>query len=168
MFEQIPIFIQAATPEFEGNEFLILLAFIGWAVWQTLSVVDRTSRKIDRFFGRSSTSHRKYREKRKHEANAFYYSQEWNELRKAVLRTYGCVCMKCGASNTVMQVDHIKPRSKYPELAWNFDNLQVLCKECNQRKGNKHSTDYRKARKARISESRPRFRDKFGLPSKRR
>ena len=38
---------------------------------------------------------------------------------------------------------HIKPRKTHPELALEFDNLQVLCADCNKRKGNKHSIDYR-------------------------
>jgi 5-methylcytosine-specific restriction endonuclease McrA len=37
---------------------------------------------------------------------------------------------------SVMHVDHIKPRRKYPHLALVFDNLQVLCHDCNHGKGN--------------------------------
>lgn len=40
-------------------------------------------------------------------------------------------------------VDHIKPRLYYPELARDINNLQVLCGRCNKEKGNKHTTDYR-------------------------
>ena len=56
--------------------------------------------------------------------------------------------MMCGRSpkthrGVVANVDHIKPRSKYPELSLVFDNLQVLCGACNKGKGNKYQTDYR-------------------------
>ena len=34
-------------------------------------------------------------------------------------------------------VDHIKPRSKYPELALEIENLRVLCRSCNSKKGGK-------------------------------
>ena len=42
-----------------------------------------------------------------------------------------------------MNVDHIKPRKKYPELALDKSNLQVLCEECNHGKGNWDETDWR-------------------------
>lgn len=55
-----------------------------------------------------------------------------------------CVC--CGASpetGAVMHVDHIKPRRKFPQLALDPDNLQVLCEECNHGKGSWDETDWR-------------------------
>lgn len=73
----------------------------------------------------------------------FYQSEEWNEVRKAILKMYGIKCMKCGATNCEMHVDHIKPRSLYPELELCLDNLQVLCKDCNMEKSNKNFIDCR-------------------------
>ncbi len=73
----------------------------------------------------------------------FYRTPEWETLRKKTLKIYGCICMKCNTKNMVMHVDHIKPRSKYPELALDFNNLQVLCKKCNEDKSNTDETDYR-------------------------
>lgn len=40
-------------------------------------------------------------------------------------------------------MDHIKPRSKYPHLELVFNNLQILCKNCNQGKSNIDETDWR-------------------------
>lgn len=54
--------------------------------------------------------------------------------------------MCCGAEpkdRRKINVDHIKPRKYFPELALVEDNLQVLCGTCNKRKGNRHQTDYR-------------------------
>jgi 5-methylcytosine-specific restriction endonuclease McrA len=69
-------------------------------------------------------------------------SSQWKALRDKVILYYGAICMKC--SNTrLINVDHIKPKSKYPELAFCFDNLQVLCWKCNKEKSNKDETDYR-------------------------
>jgi len=79
-------------------------------------------------------------------SNSALYSKEWKELRKNVLSVYGYKCMKCGvcASNTIkINVDHIKPRKFYPELTFEFTNLQVLCSKCNKIKGNKNCNDYR-------------------------
>lgn len=73
----------------------------------------------------------------------FYDSDEWQILRRAALKKYGCKCMKCGTTKEEMHVDHIKPRSKYPEFELDFSNLQVLCKTCNMKKLNIDETDYR-------------------------
>lgn len=53
--------------------------------------------------------------------------------------------MKCKATGrgVVMQVDHIKPKSRFPHLAMTFNNLQVLCRTCNILKSNNECTDYR-------------------------
>lgn len=70
----------------------------------------------------------------------------WLELKKRVYAVYGYRCMKCGTLPKNKQhsnVDHIKPRKYHPELALEFDNMQVLCGRCNKEKGNRHSVDYR-------------------------
>lgn len=76
----------------------------------------------------------------------FLQTYEWRKLRLVALKKYGTVCRCCGASpktGAVMNVDHIKPRKIYPELALSLDNLQVLCAECNHGKGNWDMTDWR-------------------------
>lgn len=76
----------------------------------------------------------------------FLESYEWRKLRYRALIRYGRRCQCCGRSPTdgvQLNVDHIKPRRKYPELALNIDNLQVLCHECNHGKGNWDETDWR-------------------------
>ena len=55
-------------------------------------------------------------------------------------------CECCGRGRNdgiILHVDHIKPRKKYPELALDPKNLQVLCNECNHGKGNWDETDWR-------------------------
>lgn len=73
----------------------------------------------------------------------FFESREWQTLRYRALKVYGRKCMNCGTVEGVLQVDHIKPRSKYPQLSLEFSNLQVLCKPCNMGKGNTDETDFR-------------------------
>jgi hypothetical protein len=51
--------------------------------------------------------------------------------------------MACGAKDGAPHIDHIKPRSKYPELELDEDNLQVLCKDCNYGKGAEFEDDFR-------------------------
>jgi predicted restriction endonuclease len=76
----------------------------------------------------------------------FYDSRQWKELRYRAFAAYGQRCQCCGASRddgVVLHVDHIRPRSKYPELELNLDNLQILCAACNIGKGAWDQTDWR-------------------------
>jgi 5-methylcytosine-specific restriction endonuclease McrA len=81
---------------------------------------------------------------RRPERELFYWSKPWRNLRIQVLNRYGYVCMKCG-SQELLHVDHIKPRSLYPELELCFNNMQVLCQKCNIGKSNRNQIDYRKS-----------------------
>jgi len=71
---------------------------------------------------------------------------EWKALRVVIIEKYNNTCCCCSATGkeAQIQVDHIKPKSKYPELAFNPDNLQLLCRRCNFAKNTLHETDYRK------------------------
>lgn len=80
--------------------------------------------------------------KRKREALEFYNSWEWKKLRFEVLKAYGAVCMLCHSTERIV-VDHIKPRSKFPDLELSFENMQVLCDSCNRGKSNDDYTDFR-------------------------
>ena len=75
----------------------------------------------------------------------FYSTWAWRKLRYKVIKHYGGTCMCCGASGkgVVISVDHIKPRSLFPELALDFDNMAVLCMPCNMGKSNTDFTDWR-------------------------
>jgi 5-methylcytosine-specific restriction endonuclease McrA len=79
----------------------------------------------------------------------FYSSPEWLATRYQVLHVRGNRCEACGTSaqsGAEIHVDHIKPRSIFPELALDPDNLQVLCKDCNVGKSNVYLTDWRSER----------------------
>jgi len=77
------------------------------------------------------------------EPHPFYDSQPWRKLRFKALELYTHKCMCCGAENTIIHVDHIKPRSKYPHLELDFDNLQILCESCNLGKMADSEHDFR-------------------------
>jgi len=78
----------------------------------------------------------------KRQDTAFYSTHEWKSLRRRVLVAYHNSCMKCGDTGN-LHVDHIKPRSLYPELELSFNNMQVLCRICNIVKSNRNEIDYR-------------------------
>lgn len=65
----------------------------------------------------------------------------------ALKRESGC-CQLCGArasEDNPLEVDHIKPISRHPELAHGAENLQVLCHYCNIGKSNEFEDDWRAA-----------------------
>ena len=68
----------------------------------------------------------------------FYLSATWLHLRDEVLASREHRCAQCNKTrsehNIAVEVDHILPRSKYPELALDINNLQILCFECNRGK----------------------------------
>jgi 5-methylcytosine-specific restriction endonuclease McrA len=77
----------------------------------------------------------------------FLYSKAWLRLRLSALKEHGNKCQSCGQSpddGIKLNVDHIKPRRLFPELALDITNLQVLCSQCNEGKGNWDMTDFRK------------------------
>lgn len=75
-------------------------------------------------------------------SDGFYTSWKWAKLRFEVLRAYGAICMCCRATEDIV-VDHIKPRKRYPDLEFDFNNLQVLCDFCNRGKSWDDETDFR-------------------------
>lgn len=73
----------------------------------------------------------------------FYKSEAWKKLRRNILILYGRRCMCCGQTKGEIHVDHIKPRSLFPEIELDPSNSQILCRQCNEKKSNLHCTDYR-------------------------
>jgi 5-methylcytosine-specific restriction endonuclease McrA len=79
-------------------------------------------------------------------SDMFLRSNQWRELRKKAIEIYGNSCLKCGKEgneNSPINLDHIKPRKFFPELALDINNLQPLCSSCNKNKGNGQPIDYR-------------------------
>lgn len=123
------------------------------AIGRYKSAIKDPRRKVPRYSQTAMDEIDKKRKKHIEQINKaivsenFYSSMPWRILRMKVLVKYGAVCQCCGASKdhgAVMHVDHIKPRSKYPELSLRFSNLQILCEACNVGKLNIDQTDWRK------------------------
>lgn len=69
----------------------------------------------------------------------FLQTREWAILRAKAFERFGNVCSCCGKrpeDGVSLHVDHIKPRSLYPELEADIENLQILCELCNVGKSN--------------------------------
>lgn len=86
---------------------------------------------------------KKHREMNK--TRSFLQSWEWRALRFEVLKEREARCELCGATakDQRIEVDHIKPLSKFWHLRLDKSNLQVLCRDCNKGKGNRHFDDFR-------------------------
>jgi 5-methylcytosine-specific restriction endonuclease McrA len=89
----------------------------------------------------------KRKKEKKYKGDDFLNSYEWRVLRMRIIVKYGAKCQCCGATpkdGIVINVDHIKPRKLFPELALDENNLQILCNVCNHGKSNWDDTDWRK------------------------
>ena len=79
-------------------------------------------------------------------SRVFLDSKSWKRLRYQALKLHGNKCQCCGASpdtGAVLNVDHILPRRLFPNHALQLSNLQVLCSECNEGKGNWDMTSFK-------------------------
>ena len=60
-------------------------------------------------------------------------SRRYREQRERVFMRDGRACQLCGTDEGEMHIDHIIPRKVGGDHS--LDNLRVLCKSCNLRKG---------------------------------
>ena len=81
---------------------------------------------------------------KKIKSDRFYSSSEWIHIRDEYLKKqpkesgyYQCSYCKEYILNDDVTVDHVKPRSKYPELGLDIKNLAIACRPCNSTKGNR-------------------------------
>ena len=65
--------------------------------------------------------------------STFHLSPAWKALRLAAKRRDGWRCVRCG-SRVGLEVDHIQPRERRPDLALVLDNLATLCRSCHIQK----------------------------------
>ena len=66
----------------------------------------------------------------------------WAKLRDRAYRRYGRVCMATGETSG-LNVDHIKPASKFPHLAFKLSNVQILHEGINKAKSDSYMWDFR-------------------------
>lgn len=58
--------------------------------------------------------------------------------KKVALLRDNYSCLMCGHREpAIMEVDHIKPKCQFPELALEMSNLVTLCPNCHRRKSNR-------------------------------
>lgn len=79
---------------------------------------------------------RRVAERRRPKRSDRGYDKRWAELSKQIRAAHPW-CKECGATND-LTVDHIIPLvDLHPDLRYEVSNLQVLCRRCNSRKGDR-------------------------------
>lgn len=63
-----------------------------------------------------------------------YGNSKYMIWRIAVLNRDNFTCQHCGWQDTKNETDHIKQWAKYPDLRFDINNGQTLCKTCHKRK----------------------------------
>ena len=58
----------------------------------------------------------------------------WRRLRRRALIRDAYTCQVCGRIGARLEVDHIEPLHRRPDLAYVLANLQAICKPCHHRK----------------------------------
>jgi uncharacterized protein (TIGR02646 family) len=51
--------------------------------------------------------------------------------------SYCCYCEGNSELTGYLEIEHYKPKSLFPELSFDWDNLHYSCSRCNKNKGNK-------------------------------
>jgi len=72
----------------------------------------------------------------------FFESRQWISIKSAMYAIFSKECMKCKKTKVILNIDHVKPRHKYPSLELDIYNCQILCRECNLEKFT-DTADYR-------------------------
>lgn len=85
--------------------------------------------------------------KRRAEVQKPLKTARWHKLRRFIIHRDKGVCQRCLALCDVfnskdLQVHHIKPRVKYPELIFDESNLITLCRTCNLELGVREELDF--------------------------
>lgn len=107
---------------------------------------DRNAKKMIVIHWKRLTGNLRGRRYQQIPAEKFYASAKWKEVRYIALQQAHGKCCLCGGmarDGVSLHVDHIKPRSLYPELAYQLGNLQVLCSDCNIGKSNYDDTNWK-------------------------
>ena len=88
----------------------------------------------------------KYKQTRTAEQrDEFYNKPAWRRFAKAKLEAEPLCreCEKRGYVRPSTQADHILPRQTHPELEWEWENIQGICRPCHARKTRREASSVR-------------------------
>lgn len=136
-------FLRAVESSTELNERIVEDAYEVSIIKQAKKESKASSRKAENSSSLSFTNLLTLANSR---SSVFYRSPEWRFIRYEAIKKYGNNCQACGTGpgkGVSIHVDHIKPRSLFPGIALDIDNLQILCEDCNLGKLTHDQTDWR-------------------------
>lgn len=81
-------------------------------------------------------------ERKSRERNKLYDSKWWKRIRKSKLKR-NPVCEVCQRREAT-EVHHLKPAREFPELAFEMENLQSICRSCHARESQREGTEARR------------------------
>ena len=66
---------------------------------------------------------------------AVYTSRKWRNMRREIVKAAGNRCSQCGERHTsrLLELHHITPLEEAPELAFQINNLMLVCRGCHRR-----------------------------------
>jgi 5-methylcytosine-specific restriction endonuclease McrA len=110
-------------------------------VKQLLATTKKVDKGLHQLQARAFEIEKKYDPRREFErwrnsAEGKWWKRQQHRLQK------GC-CIDCQRSVQLKgaHIDHIQPIKHHPTLAIDLNNLQILCAECNSRKGSQRLTE---------------------------
>ncbi len=120
-----------------------------WGWYSAANEGDRTQKRIARKKKKARRREKQLppRQEGRDVVKEFYKTIEWKRVRYDALKAGQGRCECCGAGpkeGAVLNVDHIKPVSRFWHLRLELSNLQVLCASCNAGKGVRDKTDWRR------------------------
>ena len=82
---------------------------------------------------------------RKKVPEVFFNKYKQDDVRKALAEMYSKLCCYCESKVGIVDfphIEHLKPKSIFPEHTFDWDNLHLACTQCNTAKGNKWDKKY--------------------------
>jgi 5-methylcytosine-specific restriction endonuclease McrA len=92
-------------------------------------------------------SKKRTKSKDERERNKELTTKRWSKFRQRIIDRDGGHCQRCLIKYNIinsdkLQVYHLKPRIKYPELMYEQTNCLTLCATCNQQLGTAEQLDF--------------------------
>lgn len=82
-------------------------------------------------------------------AKGFYGSKTWQHCRLAYAKSVGNLCEECLKENKVTAGEivhhkiHLTPENiKDPDIALNWNNLELVCRECHKKLHEEHTNEF--------------------------
>ena len=129
MFELYITILQAEWDMTPESALIAVIGFVIWMIFALPAAVAKKQRQDEAYAARKGISIEQLYQRRRNTADRKISAH----TKKMVFEKYNYQCNYCGDIDD-LHIDHIFPFSKYRDNS--FENLQILCRDCNLKKGN--------------------------------